>query len=284
MALPNADHPDADHPNVDNLFAGAIPDVYASLMVPMIFAPYATDLAERIAALQPRRVLELAAGTGVLTRELARRLAPGAIIVATDLNAPMLARAQAEGTERPVTWREADAMALPFGDASFDLVACQFGVMFFPDKAKAFAEARRVLVPGGTLAFNVWDRIEFNAFARDVAAALARLFPESPPDFMARTPHGYHGQAAIEQDLRQGGFTAPPLFETVTATSRADAARIPAVAYCQGTPLRADLERRGPDALARATDACAQALLAAYGDGPVSGPMQAHVVIAAASA
>jgi ubiquinone/menaquinone biosynthesis C-methylase UbiE len=145
MALPNADHPDFDH-----IFAGAIPDVYASMMVPMIFAPYAADLAERIAALQPRRVLELAAGTGVLTRELARRLAPDAIIVATDLNAPMLARAQAEGTERPVTWREADAMALPFGDASFDLVACQFGVMFLPDKAKAFAEARRVLVPGGT--------------------------------------------------------------------------------------------------------------------------------------
>ncbi|MCY1238693.1 hypothetical protein D9M72_514450 [compost metagenome] len=132
--------------------------------------------------------------------------------------------------------------------------------------------------------FNVWDRIEFNAFARAVAAALARLFPESPPDFMARTPHGYHSQAAIEQDLRQGGFTAPPLFETVTATSRADAARIPAVAYCQGTPLRADLERRGPDALARSTDACAQAFLAAYGDGPVSGPMQAHVVMAATSA
>ncbi|MEM5430558.1 class I SAM-dependent methyltransferase [Cupriavidus oxalaticus] len=279
MALPNADQPNADH-----LFAGAIPDVYASLMVPMIFAPYAADLAQRIAALEPRRVLELAAGTGVLTRELARRLAPDAVIVATDLNAPMLARAQAEGTERPVTWREADAMALPFGDASFDLVACQFGVMFFPDKARAFAEARRVLVPGGTLVFNVWDRIEFNAFARNVAAALARLFPESPPDFMARTPHGYHSQVAIEQDLRLGGFTAPPLFETVTSTSRADAARIPAVAYCQGTPLRAELERRGPDALARATDACARAFLETYGDGPVSGPMQAHVVMAAASA
>lgn len=268
----------------DKGFAGPIPDIYETLMVPMIFAPYAADLAARIAALEPRRVLELAAGTGVVTRELARRLPADTLIVATDLNPPMLARAQAVGTGRPVIWREADAMALPFDNASFDLVACQFGVMFFPDKARAFAEARRVLVPGGTLVFNVWDRIEFNAFARDITAALVALFPESPPEFMVRVPHGYHSQATIEQDLRQGGFTAPPVFETVTATSQAASARIPAVAFCQGTPLRADLEARGPDAVARATDHCEQALIQAYGTGAVAGPMQAHVVVVAASA
>ncbi|MFS8978083.1 class I SAM-dependent methyltransferase [Cupriavidus necator] len=268
----------------DKVFAGAIPDIYESLLVPMIFAPYAADMAARIAALQPRRVLELAAGTGVLTRELARRMPPDAAIVATDLNPPMLARAQAVGTERPVVWREADAMALPFDDATFDLVACQFGVMFFPDKGKAFAEARRVLVPGGTLIFNVWDQIEFNAFAREINAALATLFPEAPPQFMVRTPHGYHSQATIEQDLRQGGFSAPPVFETVTATSRAGSARIPAVAFCQGTPLRADLEGRGPDALSRATDHCEQAFIQAYGTGPMAGPIQAHVVMVAVPA
>lgn len=268
----------------DKVFAGAIPDIYETLLVPMIFAPYAADMAARIAALQPRRVLELAAGTGVLTRELARRMPPDAVIVATDLNPPMLARAQAVGTERPVVWREADAMALPFDDATFDLVACQFGVMFFPDKGKAFAEARRVLVPGGTLIFNVWDQIEFNAFAREINAALATLFPEAPPQFMVRTPHGYHSQATIEQDLRQGGFSAPPVFETVTATSHAGFARIPAVAFCQGTPLRADLEGRGPDALSRATDHCEQAFIQAYGTGPMAGPIQAHVVMVAVPA
>ncbi|WP_455281939.1 class I SAM-dependent methyltransferase [Cupriavidus necator] len=268
----------------DKVFAGAIPDIYETLLVPMIFAPYAADMAARIAALQPRRVLELAAGTGVLTRELARRMPPDAVIVATDLNPPMLARAQAVGTERPVVWREADAMALPFDDATFDLVACQFGVMFFPDRGKAFAEARRVLVPGGTLIFNVWDQIEFNAFAREINAALATLFPEAPPQFMVRTPHGYHSQATIEQDLRQGGFSAPPVFETVTATSHAGSARIPAVAFCQGTPLRADLEGRGPDALSRATDHCEQAFIQAYGTGPMAGPIQAHVVMVAVPA
>ncbi|RDK05978.1 class I SAM-dependent methyltransferase [Cupriavidus lacunae] len=266
----------------DKVFAGAIPEVYETLMVPMIFAPYAADMARRIAALQPRRVLELAAGTGVLTREIAGRLPADTLIVATDLNAPMLARAQAAGTARPVQWREADAMVLPFPDASFDMVACQFGVMFFPDKGKAFAEARRVLVPGGTLIFNVWDRIEFNAFARDVTGALAELFPDAPPDFMVRIPHGYHSQAAIEQDLRLGGFTAGAVFETVTESSRAASARIAATAYCQGTPLRADLEGRGSDALSRATDHCEQAFVQAYGTGPLAGPMQAHVVMVAA--
>ncbi len=135
------------------------------------------------------------------------------MIVATDLNAPMLARAEQAGTRRPVQWREADAMALPFADASFDMVACQFGVMFFPDKGRAFAEARRVLVPGGTLIFNVWDQLEFNAFARDVTGALATLFPDAPPEFMVRVPHGYHSQATIEQDLRLGGFRSSPVLK-----------------------------------------------------------------------
>ncbi|SPA36810.1 putative methyltransferase, ubiE/COQ5 family [Cupriavidus taiwanensis] len=266
----------------DKVFAGAIAEVYEALMVPMIFAPYAADLGRRIAALRPHRVLELAAGTGALTRELAERLPADTLVVATDLNAPMLARAQAAGTARPVQWREADAMQLPFDDASFDLVACQFGAMFFPNKGRAFAEARRMLVPGGTLVFNVWDRIAFNAFARDITAALATLFPEAPPDFMVRIPHGYHSQAAVEQDLRSGGFTAGAVFETVTETSHAATARIAATAFCQGTPLRTELEARGPDALARATEHCERALVRAYGNGPLAGPMQAHVVMVAA--
>lgn len=266
----------------DKVFAGAIPETYEALMVPMIFAPYAADLGRRIAALRPSRVLELAAGTGALTRELAARMPADTLVVATDLNAPMLARAQAAGTARPVQWREADAMRLPFDDATFDLVACQFGAMFFPDKGKAFAEARRVLAPGGTLVFNVWDRIAFNAFARDITAALATLFPDAPPDFMVRVPHGYHSQATIEQDLRTGGFTAGAVFETVAETSHATAARIPAMAFCQGTPLRTELEARGPDALMRATNYCEQALVQTYGAGPLAGSMQAHVVMVAA--
>src|SRR4051794_32131638 len=146
----------------DVAFVGSIPEFYDQYMVPLIFEPYAVDLARRAADLHPQRVLEIAAGTGVVTREMATRLPADVPIVATDLNQPMLTHAAAQGTERPVRWQQADAMQLPFTDQSFDLVVCQFGVMFFPDKAQAFAEARRVLQPGGHFIFSVWDRIDQN--------------------------------------------------------------------------------------------------------------------------
>ncbi len=259
-------------------FTGAIPDMYERYLVPMLFAPYAADLARRAAALQPARVQEMAAGTGALTRELARLLPPRTSIVATDLNPPMLARARAAGTSRPVDWQVANAMQLPFDDGSFDLVVCQFGVMFFPDKPAAFAEARRVLAAGGTLLFNVWDRVEDNHFTDIACQALARLFPDDPPDFLRRTPHGYFRLPEIAAHLRQGGFLAAPAMETVPETSVAASAHIAAVALCQGTPLRPELESRGPDALQRATDSCEQALAQAFGTGPIEGRMQAHVV------
>ena len=167
-------------PDSDKVFAGSIPKLYESHLVPLIFEPYAIDLAKRLASRSPARVLEIAAGTGVVTRQLASVLAPGTAIVATDLNQPMLDLAAALGTARPVEWRQADAMQLPFEDGAFDAVVCQFGVMFFPDKAKAFAEAKRVLRPGGVYLFNVWDRIEENEFADIVTKSLAALFPERP--------------------------------------------------------------------------------------------------------
>ncbi|MFO1464897.1 MAG: class I SAM-dependent methyltransferase [Steroidobacteraceae bacterium] len=143
-------------PANDKLFAGAIPDIYERLLVPLMFEPFAAELAGRLKGMSCGELLELAAGTGVLTRRLAATLPAGVSITATDLNAPMLEMAQKRGTSRQVTWQVADAMALPFRDASFDAVLCQFGVMFLPDKPRAFAEMRRVLRPGGLLLFNVW--------------------------------------------------------------------------------------------------------------------------------
>jgi SAM-dependent methyltransferase len=264
--------------DTDKVFGGSIPKLYEEHLVPLIFEPYAVDLAARVAALSPGRVLEVAAGTGVVTRRLAAALPQGVGIVATDLNPPMLALAAEIGTERPVAWRQADAMQLPFDDAAFDAVVCQFGVMFFPDKAKAFAEARRVLRPGGFFVFNVWDRIEENEFAQTVIAALEPLFPEDPPRFLARTPHGYFDPATIARDLQAGGFGAPPRIDTVAARSRARSAQVPAIAYCQGTPLRGEIEARGPVRLGEATEAAAAAIARRFGAGPVDGKIQAHVV------
>ena len=262
----------------DKVFGGSIPKLYEEYLVPLIFEPYALDLARRVASRSSARVLEIAAGTGVLTRQLASALAPGAAIVATDLNQPMLDLAAAIGTPRPVEWRQADALRLPFDDASFDAVVCQFGVMFFPDKAGAFAQARRVLRAGGVLIFNVWDRIEENEFADIVTTALASVFPNDPPRFMARTPHGYHDLDTIAADLKAGGFDAPADVATVAARSRAGSARIAAIAYCQGTPLRSEIEARDKARLGEATDIAAAALARRYGPGPLDGKIQAHVI------
>jgi ubiquinone/menaquinone biosynthesis C-methylase UbiE len=188
--LPAAGAEDAVEASSDAAFGGLIAALYEQRLVPLIFEPYAGDLATRAETLRPGRVLEIAAGTGVVTRRLARLLPPDVEIVATDLNVPMLDQATAIGTTRAVQWRQADAMQLPLAEGEFDAVVCQFGAMFFPDKGRAFAEVRRVLRPGGLFLFNVWDRIEDNELADEVTRALAVMFPDDPPRFLARTPHG----------------------------------------------------------------------------------------------
>jgi len=188
----------------DKQFAGSIPETYDRFLVPLIFESYARDLAERLARVEPREVLETAAGTGVLTRAMASRLPAQARIVATDLNQPMLDHARRRSHDGRITWRQADALALPFEDQSFDIVACQFGAMFFPDKVQGYREARRVLKRGGHFFFNVWDAISANEFADVATQALATLFPQDPPRFMARIPHGYHDVEKIRAELTAG--------------------------------------------------------------------------------
>ena len=263
--------------STDRQFGGSIAQLYEQYLVPLIFEPYAVDLAARVVARRPARVLELAAGTGVVTRHLARTLATEASIVATDLNPPMLAEAAALGTARPVEWQPADAHALPFPDAAFDVVVCQFGAMFF-DRPRAFAEARRVLRDGGAFLFNVWDRIEDNEFADVVTQGVGTLFPADPPRFLARTPHGYHRPDAIKADLAEGGFARLPEIVTLTARSHAAGPAIPAIAFCQGTPLRTEIETRGPGRLLEATGIAEAAVAARFGTGPIDGKIQALVV------
>jgi ubiquinone/menaquinone biosynthesis C-methylase UbiE len=268
-------------PEIDKLFAGSIPENYDGYLVPLIFESFARDMAKRAAALSPRTVLETAAGSGVVTRALAPRLAPGARYVVTDLNQPMLDYAAArQPADNRITWRKADALALPFEDAAFDLVCCQFGVMFFPDRQTGYREARRVLKPGGHFLFNVWDRIAENVFANDVTNALAEVFPDDPPRFLARTPHGYHDPALIRSELEKAGFSGI-VIETRAEQSCASSPRHAAVAYCQGTPLRNEIEARDPGKLEVATDHAASRIANRHGSGEVSAKIQAHVIVAA---
>jgi SAM-dependent methyltransferase len=262
----------------DKAFTGSIAELYETYLVPLLFEPYAADLAARLASRPLGRVLEIAAGTGVATRAMVTALPEAVSIVATDLNQAMLDKAAARGTTRPVEWRQADAMALPFAGGTFDAVVCQFGAMFFPEKGRAYAEVRRVLRPRGLFVFNVWDRIQENEFADIVTTALAALFPEDPPRFLARTPHGYHDRETIKRDLAAGGFTGSPAVTTLAARSRAVSCEHPAVAYCQGTPLRNEIEARDASRLTEATALAAEAIAHRFGHVTVDGKIQAHVV------
>jgi SAM-dependent methyltransferase len=206
----------------------------------------------------------------------------GASYIVTDLNQPMLDYAASrQAPDNRITWRQADALALPFENAAFDLVCCQFGAMFFPDRPAAYREAKRVLKPGGHLLFNVWDRIEDNVFADDVTNALANIFPDDPPRFLARTPHGYHDTALIRRELEDAGFSHV-VIETRAEQSRASSPRLPAVAYCQGTVLRTEIEARDAGKLEAATDYAASEIARRHGNGEIAAKIQAHVIAAVA--
>ena len=258
-------------------FSGSIPALYDRCLVPLLFQPDAEDLARRLAAFSPQRILETAAGTGIVTKALADAL-PQAEIVATDLNQAMLDMAATRVRSASVTFRQADAQALPFPDSSFDAVVCQFGAMFFPDRTLAYREARRVLKPGSPFLFNVWNQLDENPVSAAVAAAVARLFPDDPPSFFSRVPFGYHDKQAIERDLRAAGFGEVAI-ETVARRSPVASPGEAALGLCQGSPLRAEIEARDPRRLEEATDKAAEAVARLLGDAREHS-LSAHVVVA----
>lgn len=264
----------------DGLFTGSIPQLYNQLMVPMLFDPYAADMAAKLAALRPTDILETAAGSGALTRAMVDHLPATARITATDLNQPMLDVAALLSPNEPrITFLQCDATALPFPHATFDAVICQFGVMFFPDKPMAFAEASRVLRKGGTFLFNVWDRIAANDFVATTTDVLANRFPDDSPVFMARVPHGGFDTKLLTSQLETAGFATVD----VQASDHISTAATPmdaAMAYCQGTPLRGEILARDPNGLGPTTDAVAAALQARFGPGPIAGKIRAFVLTA----
>jgi ubiquinone/menaquinone biosynthesis C-methylase UbiE len=263
----------------DAEFSGSIPALYDRCLGPLLFEPYARDIAERVAAIAPRRILETAAGTGIVTAAMVREI-PDAEIVATDLNEAMLAVAAERVRSPMVTFQPADAQELPFADGSFDLVVAQFGAMFFPDRVGAYREACRVLKKGGLFLFNVWDRLEANPASAAAAAAIADLFPDDPPSFLSRVPFGYHDPVLIEKDLHAAGFDEV-VIETVAMRSRAADPGEAATGLAMGTPLRAEIEARDPARLQEAADAAAAALRSLAGeDGTLDAPMSALVVSA----
>jgi len=264
--------------SIDVRFSGSVPANYERYMVPILFRPYAELLAERALQFGPERILETAAGTGVVTAALAGAL-PDAEIVATDLNQAMLDVAQTRVDTPHVSFRQADALELPFEDASFDLVVCQFGVMFYPDKVRGNAEARRVLREGGHYLFAVWDRIERNGLSKLANQSMREAFPDNPPQFMTRGPYSYHEPEWIERDLHAAGFTEVAI-ETIELTSRSGSAEEGARGLVYGSPMGVELEEYGPGALDRVFADLVRTARRYEGPNGFEAPMAAHVVTA----
>jgi ubiquinone/menaquinone biosynthesis C-methylase UbiE len=252
-----------------------VPENYDRYLGPMFFEPYAEDLAARVRLTDNMRVLEVACGTGIVTRRLRERIPAGSKLVASDLSEPMLAYARGKlGPELDVEWRQADAAALPFDDASFDVVVCQFGLMFVPDKAAALREAHRVLVPGGQLLANVWDSLANNEFAELAHTTVMSFFPADPPRFY-ETPFGFSDVQAIQTLLEDAGFkevTVRPVDLPCVSPSASAAAK----GLVQGAPLTIQITERKGDTEA-ITAAVAEALRARFGDAPARGRMRALI-------
>ncbi len=264
----------------DIRFTGSIPANYDKLLGPVFFDPYALDAAARLPR-NAKRVLEVACGSGVVTRRLRAVMPADAHLTATDLSESMIAyaRSRMPGVAG-VEFQSADAGALPFPDASFDAIVCQFGIMFVPDKAAAYREFRRVLVPGGTLLFSVWDAFDKNPVSRLARETVVKLFPNDPPDFLT-IPFGYHNVEEIRAQVRAAGFTAVTA-DRVAREMRSPSGRELAAGFCTGTPLATALAERPSVPVERVIDAMAFVIGGAYGERPVVAPMQAIVFTATA--
>jgi SAM-dependent methyltransferase len=253
-----------------------MPDAYERHLVPVLFQPFAADLATRAGGLRPRRVLELAAGTGALTSALLAAV-PTASVVATDLNEAMVATGSVR--EPRADWRQADAQELPFEDGSFDLVLCQFGVMFFPDRPAAYAEVRRVLAPQGRFLFSSWGPLASHGFGAAFQDALEQSMPEGAPSFLRDVPHGYTDSAVVAADLVAAGL-ALDTAEEVTLDGVAESAASVALGFLTGTPVTATVQAREDAPALQA--AVTQRMTDRLGTGQVTAPMSATVYTARA--
>jgi ubiquinone/menaquinone biosynthesis C-methylase UbiE len=258
-------------------FSGSIPTAYDRYLGPMLFQPYAENLAARLQVEKSGSVLELACGTGILTRVLRTRLPSTVELIATDLNEPMFRHAAAKfRKDEAVQWLQADACSLPFGDQLFDAVVCQFGIMFVPDKALAAREAHRVLKPCGLFLFNVWDAMDHNELGQLTHQTIASYFDKDPPAFY-EVPFGYHDQDEIKRALNEAGFQEikTEVVAKVGAASRAEDA---ATGLVQGNPVAVAIAERDPSLLPIITKAVAQAITDRFGETDIRAPMRAIIV------
>jgi ubiquinone/menaquinone biosynthesis C-methylase UbiE len=260
-------------------FVGSIPENYDRYLGPVLFEPYARDLARRVPVKEGTRLLEVACGTGIVTRHLRERLPAGGRLVATDLNPPMLDFARRKlGGAGGIDWQPADACVLPFPDGSFDVLVCQFGLMFVPEKETALREARRVLAPGGTFLFSVWDSLEKNTFAKKANETIAGFFPDNPPTFY-QVPFSLHRTDTVQEMLAAAGFSDVRV-EALAFGGESPSSRDLARGLVEGNPVGNTIRERGDIDAAEVIEAVARVLAREFGDRPIRIPLHAFVLTA----
>lgn len=263
----------------DSLFDGSIPEFYDLHLGPLLFEPFAADLGRRVAKLRPRRALEVAAGTGIVTRQLLAALSRDSSLTVTDLNEPMLDHArQRIGEDSRVSWRQADALALPFADGAFDLVICQFGLMFFPDKARGMREFHRVLSPGGHLLLSVWDSFDHNPLGALTHTTIAEFFPVDPPEFY-KIPFGFHDVGELRKLTTAAGFRNIEI-ETISFQAESRSATDTAKGLIRGNPVANAIRDRAPGKLKEIERTTAERLSERFGPEQLKIPIQGHVMMA----
>ena len=257
-------------------FVGSIPENYDRYLGPAMFDPYAVDLVARLDVPENATVLEIACGTGIVTRRLRDQLPPSTRLIATDLNDAMMNYAgQKFRPEENVEWKTADATELPFADVSFDAVVCQFGLMFFPDKPKAAGEVYRVLKPGGMFLFNVWDAIETNDMPNLTHRIVSSYFEDNPPDFYD-IPFSYYHRDTLRSLLTSAGFSEINV-SVVPLPEVAPSAGGMAHGFIHGNPLINAINERNAALAPEIEAAVAKAIASEFGDAPVRARMQAVV-------
>ena len=262
-------------------FSGSIPAAYNRYLGPILFQPYAEDLATRLPVHKTGSVLELACGTGILTRRLRTHLPSKVKLIATDLNEPMFRQATAKfGKNERVRWLEADACDLPFDGRKFDAVVCQFGIMFVPDKAHAAREAYRVLKRDGIFLFNVWDAMKHNKLGELAHRTITSFFEKDPPTFY-QIPFSYHNRTEIRRILKQAGFREIKT-EVILKIGKASRAEDVAKGLVEGNPVAVTIAKRDPSLLPVITGAVTAAITRRFGKRHIRAPMQAIVVQARA--
>ena len=272
----------AEAPHAYGQFVDAMPEIYDTHLGPLLFEFSARDLAQRIKTAAPsgmQNVLEIACGTGIATEQLSSALAPEVAITATDLNQTMLDIAiKRRGQLENVTYRQADALQLPFEDASYDAVACQFGIMFFPDKRRALNEIIRVLRPGGLFAFNVWDSLANNRVVELAHETIASFFPVDPPDFLM-TPFGYYQIDPIKALLEEKGFSNIGI-HIVSETVCCETAEGPARGLVEGNPVIVQIVERATVDPKEIVAALTKSIEAKFGSSPLKIPLQEIAFVA----